>query len=275
MSIKWKGVLFALLMAGLGGLALGLLVPREPVFQGKRLSWWLKAFDNTSSTPVRSSVREAEAVAALRQMGTNALPFLYPMRLARDSRLKAWVRRLLLSKQNLIRLDMADASSMRWKASRAFWALGPVAAPLVPELMRIFADPNQSEPFDYSDEFAAAKQTLLAIGSPAVLPVCGMLTNQSYAIRFRALYTLHGSFGTNGIPAIPALMRCLNDADYLVRQTAESAIVVIAGVTLSGWFRSMRHACKMRTATCGGARPISSVNWVKKHDWPSPHSRSV
>ena len=58
---------------GLVAVAIGFfaLRPREPVYQGKRLSEWLADFNRAG----RGQIDQA-AERAIRQIGTNALPFL-------------------------------------------------------------------------------------------------------------------------------------------------------------------------------------------------------
>ena len=71
------------LLAGLAAVVLVMLWtipgPPEPVYQGRRLSDWLKAHDRFS--------RE-EAEEAVRRIGTNAIPSLLGMFRAKDSALK-------------------------------------------------------------------------------------------------------------------------------------------------------------------------------------------
>jgi len=54
------------------GLTLFLATPREPSYDGKRLSEWIKIYgENGLST----SVDKETAAGAIRQIGTNALPY--------------------------------------------------------------------------------------------------------------------------------------------------------------------------------------------------------
>jgi hypothetical protein len=91
----------AVLLAAIAGLAVwqGLRSPeREPVYQGKRLSSWLIA-SVTNGTPEA----QAQAYAAVRQVGPNALPTLLRMLRAKDSRLKAELM-ALADKQHVIKV---------------------------------------------------------------------------------------------------------------------------------------------------------------------------
>src|ERR1700747_433434 len=60
------------------------LTPHEPAYQGKLLSSWLRDFDY-------SSERGVAARAAVRPIGTNALPTLIHYLNHRDGRFKMWL----------------------------------------------------------------------------------------------------------------------------------------------------------------------------------------
>ncbi len=117
-------ILFALLvfvLAGAGlwiGLGWRQLSQPEPVYQGKPLSYWLKGYDNNSSTNVPT---RAETDAALNEMGTNALPVLLRMLATPDSTLKddffAWVM-----KQHFVKIARPRDSQV--KHFIALWGIG-------------------------------------------------------------------------------------------------------------------------------------------------------
>jgi hypothetical protein len=72
MRKRFRSLLAVLLVAVVGGLAWQVTRPREPVYQGKPLSYWL--------------VRPARDpnFNALRALGTNAIPTLLQMLRAKD-----------------------------------------------------------------------------------------------------------------------------------------------------------------------------------------------
>jgi HEAT repeat protein len=119
-----------------------LLWPREPEYQGRRLSAWLRdliAPDPALHLPAR------QAILAL---GTNALPALERHLQARDS----WLGQLVTTAQGRLpyRLWVAamqatrarNALERRWQAAVALNALGPAAAPALPALARALEDPE-------------------------------------------------------------------------------------------------------------------------------------
>src|SRR5213594_4275496 len=67
--------------------------PSEPVYQGKHLSQWLWEFDMSNSLLEPDRGKKAEE--AIREMGTNAVPFLVRELRVRDSRLKIRMLKLI------------------------------------------------------------------------------------------------------------------------------------------------------------------------------------
>ena len=160
-------------------MAIYLLQPREPVYQGKRLSVWLKAFIGDSST----EADWARAREAVRAIGTNALPILMEMFEAKDSRIKEKLLEFSL-RQSLIEFHLRMAFERQWRAQQAFAALGPLAKPAIPRLVSLLTDQKAGEgtltavrfhasgPADYRNDLTlAAAQVLAAIGPEAVPPL--------------------------------------------------------------------------------------------------------
>jgi len=141
---RWLGLILVLLLLALAVLVVQdrLLWPREPEYQGRRLSAWLRdliAPDPALHLPAR------QAILAL---GTNALPALERHLQARDS----WLGQLVTTAQGRLpyRLWVAamqatrarNALERRWQAAAALNALGPAAAPALPALARALEDPE-------------------------------------------------------------------------------------------------------------------------------------
>jgi hypothetical protein len=122
-----------LLLALLGGVIWQTPRQREPVYQGKPLSFWLKDFELDAQLGKPSS---DQAVEAVRQAGTNAFPILLRLFRARDSDLKHRVTSLA-RKQHFITIHYVTADSQRWVARQGFMALGRVAKYAVPRLVEI------------------------------------------------------------------------------------------------------------------------------------------
>ena len=106
------------------------LRPREPVYQGKRLSVWLRDLDdNTLAADSRN-----RAVDAVRQIGSNCVPTLVEMLHSSDS----WLKRKLMElvgNQSRIRFHFTTAPERRSRAIRGIEVSGPAAIPMLIDLL--------------------------------------------------------------------------------------------------------------------------------------------
>jgi hypothetical protein len=133
-------VVAAVLVLGIAGLIFIVArptSPREPVYEGKTLSQWIAPFCGQTAkgleTPL-GHIKELEPVRnAVRQIGTNAVPFLVSRLNHRESKLHREVRKLLAKQPyRPLRLTNPDVSKIR--AIRALANLGPAAEPAIPSL---------------------------------------------------------------------------------------------------------------------------------------------
>jgi hypothetical protein len=125
-----------LLLAGAAGIALLALRPApEPVYQGKRLSVWLHGYEGLNMINMD---RRRETTEAVRNMGTNVIPFLLRRLRQTDS---SFNNRLLqlLAKQHIVKISYTPARDLNLEAEEAFNALGARASNAVPELIRIYS----------------------------------------------------------------------------------------------------------------------------------------
>jgi hypothetical protein len=121
---------------------LGLSARREPVYQAKPLSSWLQQY-GTNHWASRNTALDIQAENAIRQIGTNATPFLLKMMAATESPVrvkiltnlpKSWLTRFHLSDANAYRHQLAEK---RRRGAWGFVALGLDAKPAVPELIAL------------------------------------------------------------------------------------------------------------------------------------------
>ena len=108
--------------------------PREPVYQGKTLTQWVMQADGQ-----QRGLETQEARAALKAIGTNAVPFLlkdftrpvslWRMRLNERARQHPWIKFRLRNDYELIRV-----------AGVGLQQLGPDAAPALPVVVRLLGD---------------------------------------------------------------------------------------------------------------------------------------
>jgi hypothetical protein len=212
-----KGTLF-LLLAGL--MAAGFVAREgwqspEPTYQGQPLSCWLGQLV-ANDLPARR-LEFQKAAAAIRQIGTNGIP-IYLRMIQRYSplsdRLSDFVLRLSYG-----RLRFDSPIDQRQRAWQAFRVLGAQAEPAIPALKNLV--------FKYhihKAEVARLSCSALAyIGSNGVFALTPMLTNASPDIRALAAQGL-GNSSKDGRDAIPALIKCLKDANTMVRQMAVVAL---------------------------------------------------
>ncbi len=192
----------------------------EPSYKGYSLYEWLTSYmDVDLSFPLRDRVIPAlraaaeeamrEPATAVRKMGTNAIPSLL-----------AWIEydpappninRLLLSGTTYYATDRA------YLAVVGFRFLGAEARSACLALGRLASDPRRQEVAE------RALDALANIGGDAVPQLVSILMNTNAPWRFKAA-KVAGSFGTNSLAALPALLRCVKDPDEMVATFAAVAL---------------------------------------------------
>jgi HEAT repeats len=223
--------LLILLIVGILGLGLAMIFSpsREPRYQDRTLSQWIQVY--TSSLPQTNQ----EAAAAIRHIGTNALPYLVEW-IRYDSIDHPWRYRFYAAFNGLVTTlklgnswYILDPRGIRaGLATEAFAALGPEANPVVGDLARVIREFN---------EFGRQQRAMdaLAYIGPAGLPsLMEAVTNKALVARGHAAYSIH-VLGEAARPAVPLLIGHLQDPDVGVGAAAtlgllkmEPALVVPA-----------------------------------------------
>ena len=164
---------------------------REPEYHGKKLSEWLYLYNVSAGS-------SEEAIAAVREIGTNALPWL--MRNISFEPGK-WRQVVANFPQPLSRAaHFRSGVFERDEALHGFHILGPVARPAVPQL----TDWAINAPF-FSQRKAFAVAALFEIGGPDFLRVpllVVMLNDRDAGVRERAtneLMRIAPEMLTNGV----------------------------------------------------------------------------
>ena len=173
---------------------------KEPVYQGKSLSSWVDRVGQIE----RYNGAPEDAVAAIRAIGSNAVPFLLE-----------WMPHPGAEKPVEGFPDWSDVEI-------AWWALGTKGEAAIPELARIINRPQHSMD-DYSVWTENAK-AISYLGPEAIVPMLTAATNMAGQHELWELLHNFQNLGTNGAPAIPALIHWANDADYWVRDGVVSAL---------------------------------------------------
>lgn len=191
-------------------LAVVLRTTEDPQFAGRPLSAWLHLYSKSKSTP---DIHRIEAEAAIRSIGTNALPLILRRLHGRDAATKLFFMRLF-SHPKLVRWRPISASDLCEEALDGLSVLGPISAPLIPELVNGLAAEEKSI------ECRRSGDALSRIGAPAAQFVGPVAIHGKYAARFRAF----GLLRQMGPDALPYLFACLNDDDTFIRSTAAATI---------------------------------------------------
>jgi HEAT repeat protein len=211
-----KAVLLFSGFAAIAVVLVALFYAREPVCQGKRLSYWIGEIANPNTN------HQKVARQALREIGPQAIPFLLRKARHEDSVLKrldreAWFRLPDIAQRNLRQPESKDAALNF--LSHALHQLGPPAGPA---LMKAMEDRNSDV------RFAAGASFPYGHDSPtAVLWEIKLLQTADYDLKQSAAAML-GTMGAKAKPAIPALLRVMqhDEIDY-VRETAARSLAML------------------------------------------------
>src|ERR1043165_5624744 len=117
--------------------AYSLLRSREPSYHGKRLSYWLRQLQSFQGD------YPAEAMTAIRSIGTNAIPFLLEDLEAKDSEWKVKMNDWMADTFSW-RPSHVTANARRRMAASGFFALAPLAEPAIPKLLPLLQDQNET-----------------------------------------------------------------------------------------------------------------------------------
>jgi HEAT repeat protein len=201
------GLAFALIGSGL---AIVLIIgPAEPSHQGKPLSFWLEEIGDNKPETNRDDARQA-----IRAIGTNAIPWLIA-----DLRLDEpkWKRVLMqwMLKQPLVKVNYRTPDARSSQAAWAFQALGAIARPAIPELVKML---------DRNPGWVPA--ALSWIGVDSVPALVNALTHTNPYVRANASTALANAVSAGGIPrtapvaAVPLWLEQLKDNDANLRSHA-------------------------------------------------------
>jgi HEAT repeat protein len=222
---KWRASLVvALALAAIGALFCASR-SNEPSYQGRSLSQWLRDIENAREDP------EAEpAKNAVRQIGTNAIPYLLGKMRTEDSKLKTRFI-TLLAKAHIFSVRIANSNRQHLRALLGFEALGPQASSAIPDLKALL---NNTE------LVGSVGWALVSISPNGVEAAASGLQSTNAIIRRETAGVLGipgiVRFTTNATPArmavlraqaeiaVPPLIRALNDSDELTRARAGTSL---------------------------------------------------
>jgi len=176
----------------------------EPQYQGKGLTEWAAEIDRSDFFRLpayqRHQRQNEQAIAAIRHIGTNALPVALGLCAAKDSWLKTkiedwsdWRNNRDWPNKPRFQINIKPAYEKRFEGGNIVWALGTEAEPAIPALIRLL----QSRDMDVADDVISA---LPGAGTNAIAPLLELLGKSDDEVHLRAAVTL-GSFFRPKLPA--------------------------------------------------------------------------
>lgn len=201
MTRRWRITLIIAAVVSLAGIAFWLLRPREPEYQGRPLSAWLEQL-----TATRDGVEHEQAVAAVRAIGTNAVPHLLMLARYEDSRwritLNRWQRDLLPDSVSISHAQLQE-QELWHQAMAGFLALRSEAKDAVPALTELLMS---------SDRPLIVAHYLHAIGTNGIPALTGALTFSNRESRVSAVKGL-AMFGPQAESAVPNIVAAIDTND--------------------------------------------------------------
>jgi hypothetical protein len=200
-------MILGLLIAISIGSADDTLLPSEPTVDGKRMSVWLEEYERSIPKPEYDGNPQirARAEAAVRKIGTNAIPWLLQELSAKEPARGDGLPTNFYS---------GKAIGRRWLAATAFQILGSAAKDATPKLVPLLDDKQTSY---------TAATSLGGIGVESIPVLTQALTNSRATARESAVRVL-GLFGQEAQSAVPAITVCTKDQDQAVRGFATFAL---------------------------------------------------
>ena len=229
----------------------------EPVYQAKPLKVWLRQWATTHLDGDGGDLgRQTET--AIRQIGTNAIPIYLGMVTTKESALKLKMLTLVPSRW-AGRFPRSKVYEYRLLGAYGLIALGAKSKPAVPALMALL---NDADP-DVRATAAFTLQSLSPVASDALPSLITCLQDPSYTVQYHAILgigqirqeperviplliayldkpldphwaTLRNcaicslrQFGAQAKPAVPMLIRLLEDSHSNIRSDATNALKVI------------------------------------------------
>jgi HEAT repeat protein len=204
----------------LSGLVWCVLRSREPVYQGKPLIVWLDAYRKSRYLQEENGIdTEAEQYAqqaAIRQIGTKAIPHLLQLLQTKDSGIKSNAI-VMLKRQSFVHTLPRTDIEFHNLALAGFQALGPVAKPAVPALIGMLDNPCHR----YSAALCLGR--IGPAAGDAVRRLLPWLDEEDVALRYCAANAL-GGIGRGTLETTSALLKHLNDTNQFVRGSVELAL---------------------------------------------------
>jgi HEAT repeat protein len=213
--MKKKFIVIGVVLATLAG-TWELLRLREPIYEGKKLSVWMRGLAYRGGPSTTDE-------AAIRRMGTNAIPSLLKVAKVRRSLFYGLFIELNRA-QSLIHFDARTTEFDQEMAIWGFRCLGPAGQPAVPALMDLLKDHDPD--VRATAAYCLGLQGVLA--EKAVPALIGCLSSSMPREKAYAAYAL-GEIGAAARSAIPKLNTLTNDSIWFVSNAAQAALMKLEG----------------------------------------------
>ncbi len=192
----------------------------EPVYEGKPLSYWLEGYNRSpGQSQAKTEPNRNQASEAVRNIGTNAIPFLLQMLQQRDSPLKDKFMQFA-RKKHFLKTPYVSTMDRNSRAQAAFMELSFRAKDATPQLIKIFDDnPCPCSRQEITTVFGYIQPT----ASDAVSFLLWAAANTNEVVRNNAIFAL-GKTHADPSRVVPVLIHSLQDTNVLVRAQATRAL---------------------------------------------------
>jgi HEAT repeat protein len=192
----------------------------EPVYQGKPLSYWVTRLGSDELHGARK-----DAVEAIRAIGPKAVPYLLEWMPHGQPRRPPWLERSwqwCLGWLHLRAAQKQKEAPGSFCIECAWWALGTEGKSAIPSLARVINQPPRAM-HNYS-AWTASATAISYLGPDAIAPMLAAATNMQGLDELWELIKNFENLGTNGAPAVPALIQWTNHPYYFVRAGLATAL---------------------------------------------------
>ena len=212
MKRRWLIVLVLATVGLLAGILYVRHTQRQTYYQGKPVKSWAKL----------AASRDPSATAALKALGSNAVPDLIKLLRTQDSSIHQGLRSLVpelplrLRGLALKRIELPFAAEARGEAARSLGIIGPEARAAVPALAQALQDTNHQVCYD-------AANAMARIGKDSVPALTDALRMPDPNRRHSVIAAL-AEIGPEAETAVPALIEQLKDPDPNIREAIAYAL---------------------------------------------------
>jgi hypothetical protein len=225
MRKRTKVLLLVGALGALAALTATITRPSEPQYNGYPLSYWVYSAHSTDN------LERQQAVEAITNLGTNALPFLISYLRYEANGASLWFSSILARAPKPLRwpwlVDWAGGKEGNRRAEFATQmlpVLAGVASPALPDLARIAKDPTRP------NAAARAQRALANMGKEAVPYLLAVLQDTNTPGRYgvAAMIVIDPRRQTDDASAVPTLVHCLQEPDIRLQTYAAYALGRIA-----------------------------------------------